>query len=766
MKRKTLYFLLGGLFFSCSVMAQSVGLVMSGGGAKGLYHIGVLQALEENGIPIDYVSGTSMGSIIAGLYAAGYSPAEMRQIVASGEVKQWVSGRIDPSYIPFYRRAGRTPTFFSIRLNLKDKPEISNVSRFQLPSFLISSTQVDLALTNLFAPASAAAQGDFSRLMVPFLCVASDMNAREPAVLRRGDLGEAIRSSMSIPLAFKPVKLDSMLLYDGGIYDNFPWEPLDADFHPDFLIGSKCTAGNTPVNANSSLVDQAFMLSMEKTNYDLPQERSLMIGRAVEVGMLDFNSAEAIIEMGYQDAMAQIPALQEKIRRVMTPEEAEVRRAAFREKCAPLIFDDYNIKGLSLAQTAYVREQMHLDRTYNHKERQMGFQEFRRNFFSVMANDEFTAEYPIVRYDSLRTRYSIDLKMETRANFRLLIGGNISSTVFNQAFIGFDYRVIHRVSQRIFAGLYIGPIYSTGSLGGRTDFYLEKPFSVEYSYNFSVKSFRHGYFGNITPTDNSEQVKNSENFLSAAITMPLTHNSSLSLQTNGGLLSYRYDQNAPFDVSPNTDRTRFAFFGTKLEVSRNTLDKMLYPRRGSDLSLSTIYVTGRERYKPFLPTNNPLYAAHREWFGIQFKWDRYFDIPNCQWFSFGFNLDATWTSHPNFQNQTATLMSLPAYLPVVNSQMSFMSNYRAKSYVAGGVMPTFDLLPNFFLRTGFYAMFRDNRGLPGEKMQYITEASFVYHTPVGPVSLSLTKYDLKSWNNLYLTFNFGYAIFAPSGHFY
>ena len=118
------------------------------------------------------------------------------------------------------------------------------------------------------------------------------------------------------------------------------------------------------------------------------------------------------------------------------------------------------------------------------------------------------------------------------------------------------------------------------------------------------------------------------------------------------------------------------------------------------------------------------------------------------------------------QTETATLMSLPAYQPVVHSQMAFMPDYRAKNFLAGGLMPTFDLLPNFFLRTGFYAMYRDNRGLPGEKMQYITEASFVYHTPIGPVSLSLTKYDLKSWHNMYLTFNFGYAIFAPSGHFY
>ena len=103
MKRKILSFLAAGMLFTLPAAAQSVGVVMSGGGAKGLYHIGVLQALEESGIPIDYVSGTSMGSIIAGMYAAGYSPEEMRRIVASGVVKQWVSGRIDPNrYLDYY----------------------------------------------------------------------------------------------------------------------------------------------------------------------------------------------------------------------------------------------------------------------------------------------------------------------------------------------------------------------------------------------------------------------------------------------------------------------------------------------------------------------------------------------------------------------------------------------------------------------------------------------------------------------------------------
>ncbi|MBR7096344.1 MAG: patatin-like phospholipase family protein, partial [Alistipes sp.] len=96
-----------------------IGLVLAGGGAKGLYHIGVIKALEENDIPIDYVSGTSMGAIIGALYAAGYSTEQMEAIVASGSVEQWVSGVIDPKYKFYYNERPDSPSMLSIYADIK-----------------------------------------------------------------------------------------------------------------------------------------------------------------------------------------------------------------------------------------------------------------------------------------------------------------------------------------------------------------------------------------------------------------------------------------------------------------------------------------------------------------------------------------------------------------------------------------------------------------------------------------------------------------------
>jgi len=743
--------------------AQRIGVVMSGGGAKGLYHIGVLKALEESGVPVDYVAGTSMGSIIAGLYAAGYSPEEMCEIVASGQVREWVSGRIDNRYRYYYREIGNVPAAITVYVGFTEN---DGRRKFKLPRGLISTAQIDMALTGLLAPASAVAEEDFDRLFVPFRCVAADLNARRPVVMKQGSLPEAVRASMSIPLAFQPLKRDSMLLYDGGVYNNYPWQTLDEDFAPDLLVGSICTAGNRSVDDDSGLMDQALLLMMEKTDYTLPEERSVTIRRAVPVGMLDFNRAEEIIAWGYEDARKQMPAILARIDSLRPADEVARRRAAFRGKCAPLVFDHYRIEGLNNAKTAYARDFLRVDentrRGRRGKEQELTFEEFRNNLFSVLANGEFETEFPQVEYNPLTGRYGMGLRLNYKANFRVMLGGNISSTAFNQAYIGARYQLINRVSQTFYGDLYVGPIYSSGSLGGRTDFFMWKPLFVDYSFNFSTKNLRHGTFGELSEVDNTEQVRRSELFGSLTAGFPVSRRSVLSARMNGGLTNFHYTPVG--EMTGEMDHTRFSFIAGKLEIARNTLDRPLYPTRGSYISLSGIGVYGRDKYAPYA-SSRFVSRINRRWWGARLKWDHYWSFGSLKWLSLGINLDAVVTDQPDFSNAMATQMARPCYQPIPHAHMVFMSDFHAKRYLAGGLMPTFSLSPSFLFRAGFYAMFRD-RETSRSEMHYITEASFIYHTSLGPVSLSLTKYELDSWKNMYLTFNFGYAIFAPRGTFY
>src|SRR5574344_1199388 len=145
---------------------QKVGVVLSGGGAKGLAHIGVLRALEEENIPIDYMCGTSMGAIIAGLYASGYSPDDMDKIFTSPDFENWLSGKIEDKYKFYYRQLDKDESLININLDTK------NDFKAQIPLSLVNPVQMDYAFMEIFASSSKVCKGVFDSLRVPFFCVA------------------------------------------------------------------------------------------------------------------------------------------------------------------------------------------------------------------------------------------------------------------------------------------------------------------------------------------------------------------------------------------------------------------------------------------------------------------------------------------------------------------------------------------------------------------------------------------------------------------
>ncbi|MBQ5638343.1 MAG: hypothetical protein IIV06_04735, partial [Alistipes sp.] len=338
------------------------------------------------------------------------------------------------------------------------------------------------------------------------------------------------------------------------------------------------------------------------------------------------------------------------------------------------------------------------------RQRQMNFDHLRNNLYRILVTGDYQMEQmPEIGYDSLRERYAFTTHLKARPNFKLTIGGNISSTAFNQAYIGLNYRTFGRTAKQLGANLYLGPTYTWGTLGGRIDFYLNDPFYLTFGYTFATENYRHGSFGRITDIDNTLAVRQSESFGSLGLGFRVTHRSLTELEVHGGHTNYHYQSEAnPLEL----DHSRYHFFASKIGIKRNTFDKYLYPTRGSNLELSAIYVGGRDKYRALGKGRfNP--GTNREWYGARFTYAKLFDMPRTSWFSLGVSLDAVYTSHPDFTTQGATLMTLPAYEPIPHARKVFMPDFVAKRFVAGGVNPTFDLLPNFFLRTGFYAMYRN-----------------------------------------------------------
>lgn len=766
MPRKLLIFILS-LLSVALVRAQGVGLVLSGGGAKGLYHIGVLQALEENNVAIDYVAGTSMGSIIAGLYAAGYTPEQMKEIAESGAIQQWVSGRIDKKHNRYYREEDTPPSLFTLRFNVSKRdstnynqqlaPEGSNGRTIELPTDFISSAQIDLALNEIFRPATEGAKEDFNKLFVPFYCVAADMNTRKEVVFRNGDLGEAIRASMSIPFVFKPLRKDDMLLYDGGVFNNFPWRYMRKFYHPDHIIGVKCTTGNKEVTENSSVIDQAMMFIMTHTDYALPERGNIFIDRAVDAGMLEFEKASEIIQQGYDDTMARMDEILATIPNRRSLAEVEARRAEYVKSLPPMRLTRPKIEGLSPAQERYVRAVM-LARKRD-KDTLKTFADFRTGVFDLLAQRDFTMEYPRFEYDSVGKVYRPILTLRQYPSLRATIGGTLSSTAYNQVRLGLRYEYISRVGVDAGINLYLGPVYNAGKIGGRLFISPSRPVFFDLNYIFSARNTIYGNFGNLSRVDNTIRKKHREQFGTLSAGMATTTRSLLQATFNAGQNFYLFEG--------AKHPTRFNFLATRLQFRRSTLDNPVSPVSGSRLDVSGIYVNGHDKWiDEFDYGLIRHFSERREWMGAKISWQHYIPFTKTRWFSFGYSVEGVYTNHPQFEDLMATFVSLPQYAPITHSQMMYMPDYHSSRYVAAGLMPTFRLWEHLYLRTSFYTMYRRAEMGITDNLQYIADISVMYRTLVGPISLSVTKYGLKNGNNLYMSINFGYPLFAPKGTFY
>ncbi len=284
-----------------------VGLVLGGGGARGIAHIGVLQLLEELRVPIDCVAGTSMGSIIGGLYAAGMTPKDMEQTLQRIDwPKIFIDGppRAD---LPFRAKEQQRVLLTNSGVGIKQ-------GRVQLPKGLIQGQNLLLLLEELSLP--AANIHDFDTLKVPYRAVATDLETGNAVVLGSGNLATAMRASMSIPSALAPVELDGKLLVDGGVSNNVPVDVARELCHPDVIIAVDVGAPLEPASELTSILSITNQLTSILTVRNAQQqiktlERKdiLIIPELRDISSIDFDRAPEAIKIGYAAAATQRKAL-------------------------------------------------------------------------------------------------------------------------------------------------------------------------------------------------------------------------------------------------------------------------------------------------------------------------------------------------------------------------------------------------------------------------------------------------------------------------
>lgn len=746
-------------------VAQRVGLVLSGGGAKGLYHVGIIKAFEECGVPIDYVSGASQGAIVGAMYVAGYSPEQMEVFFNSDSVQTWLTGKFPEEYSYFFKRYEPTPEMVSIRIN----PDTTSFAALKIPTNIISPYRIDLAFVNMVEGASTAAGGDFDSLMVPFRCVASDVFHRKLVTFKDGSLPFAVRTSMTIPLVFKPLEKDGVLLYDGGVLNNFPWQALKDDFDPDILIGSVCVGGNkNPVNGN--IKDEFSALIMSPTDYTLPDSCDFMLRRVFpDVGTLDYDKAAYIMEMGYKDAMAMMPEIKSRITRNVPKEEVEIRRRDFRNKIRPLIFEKIEVEGLTPEQHNYVMRQLG---TNLHN--LMTVEYFEERYMKLLATGIFTGEFPVVTFNEDSGFYTIKLHLKTRPSLKLSLGGNISSTSLNQLYLGLNYQVVGNYVSNYDLRGYLGTFYNSVSIRGRYDFFTNFPFYVDYSYSFEAYDRNTFNSKSYYKSQQWRYQKDVHNYLASSFAVPVLGNAAARVKLHLGVKDNEYFTTFHTSVD-DPDKSRFTYVSISTEVETQTSMTPLFAHSGKSQIVNLRYTMGLESYTQGTVFSRPIAAfggRNRNWAELSYRREQYLES-RAKWFTFGYHVQASVSNLPSFANYYATSMVSPAFRPTYLGQTLFMPEYTSPMFIGLGIMPVFNILgDNFYVKTYAYAFIPKqvayNKGwIKGRDFwnqfrthsEYIFGGSVVYQTPIGPASFTVEKYSTgpKNWN---FVFNFGYTLFS------
>ena len=278
---------------SAASSRQTVGLVLSGGGAKGAAHIGVLKALEEEGIPIDYIAGTSMGAIIGGLYSIGYSPNQLDTLIRTQDWELLLSDLSSRKRQTLQEREESSRYLITFSLEQGKQP---------IPDGLVRGRNLATLLSRLTIGYHDSIS--FDSLPIPFACVATNLTDGKEIVIRQGKLHTAIRSSMSIPGIFSPVRTDSMVLVDGGLTNNYPVDVV-RQMGADIVIGSTVQSSLLPashINSMGNILSQILTISCSNKLKENEADCDVNIHTPTsDYKMMDFkpSAIDSMISRGY-----------------------------------------------------------------------------------------------------------------------------------------------------------------------------------------------------------------------------------------------------------------------------------------------------------------------------------------------------------------------------------------------------------------------------------------------------------------------------------
>ncbi len=717
-----------------SICAQSVGLVLSGGGAKGIAHIGVIQALEENDIPIDYITGTSMGAVVGGLYSCGKSPQEMLRLVTSEEFANWSTGHIDPELTYYFDRKENSPSMLSLQFDFKDSTKVSTDI---LPGALVNPLPMNFAFMELFSPYTAQCHENFNRLFVPFRCVCSDVYHKHKIVLKSGSLGDAIRASMSFPMVYKPIEMDGVLVFDGGIYDNFPVDVMEEDFDPDFIIGVSVSGPDGKPEPNN-MFSQLEDMIIQNNNYSVPDDKGMKIQVPVlDFGVLDFGKAREIYAIGYRTGLSMVDSIKKRVDARVSAGVVAERRAGWRGRTPALEFDSIDVTGIPAGQARYIAN------LFDDRGRRLPFNvvQARDSYYRIISTGKVSDMHLQAPYDSVTGMFKLNVDVDLKRKWSAGVGGWLTSSANSMLYMNVGYHTFSYNSLDAQLSGWIGQSYYAGFLSAKFSPGTEVPSYIELQ---ACASRRKDYNSDVLfyKGDNPSFVSDAEQYvrLNYAVALGRRHRALVSIGHAWQSYSFYPDANQNF-ADAKRDKARYKVAALKFEAEGSTLNNAMYPSSGEELraSLWGLYehasfenrASGGESELP------PTYSSQvRGRIMAELLWRKYFSLGRH--FSLGLSGNVLGSAGKLGGDYTATMIHAPGFGPTPSTRYYFNTAFRAYNYAAAGVSPVWTPVSNLQLRGDFYLFCpirdierdSDGRAAYGEwfrSPQFLGEIAAVYN---------------------------------------
>lgn len=739
---------------------QSVGLVLSGGGAKGIAHIGVIQALEENNIPIDYITGTSMGAIIGGLYACGYTPAEMLELIKSKGFEYWSSGKIDPSLTYYYAAAERTPALVHFNLGSNG----TKTSPGLLPTSLINPLPMNFAFMELFSAYSAQCKDNFDNLFVPLRTVTSNIYSKHKMVLKSGSLGDAIRASMSFPIVFRPIEIDSVLVYDGGIYDNYPFNVMHSDFAPDIMIGSNVSGPDGKPKSND-IMQQLEDMIIQNNDYDLPADWGISLTVPVRMfGLLDWDQADTITAIGYRTAMAMMDSIKTRVTSRTDKDVRTLRRNVFKSQTPYVRFDSVTVTGATKSQDEYIKYLF----THNSPDT-FGLSRAKDSYYRAITPGKLENLVPKAEYNDSTRMFDLSMKATVKDNFRIGFGGYISSSTSSMLFFSGGYNTMSFNSLDANINAWIGQSYLAALANARINLLTGVPSSLKLQIAATRQKFYESdqlFFKDTGPIS----LLHTEYFGRLFYTIAAGRRGKFDIGAGYGYLIDSFFPNNHSDFKKSDrDKTTRSLGEVIAQYSHTTLDNESYPTAGAAYSITAIGTHGRYHYLPSPVQTVPGENRNMTFGQIEASASNYYSLGKHA--AFGTEFNALFSTRKLMNTYNTSIVLAPSFNPTPASYNSFNPALRANSYVTAGIIPIWKINTNVQLRGTFHTFIPFRKIMEGENNtvhygkwfsnpQFFGETAFAVTLPFATLS-AYANYISDPAHNWNFGISLGIFVLAP-----